>query len=101
MGVIIAGTGSICDATVVRKAIKVSGFLISEIASGGSKGVDESAERIYSGHWVRPGAMMHKDRRGQSTMKVFAFGIASSKSLNLIRYAHPDLRLKQAVDRLF
>jgi len=45
MRVIIAGTRSICDDTIVRKAIEASGFIISEIVSGGSKGVDESAER--------------------------------------------------------
>jgi SLOG family YspA-like protein len=46
MRVIIAGTRSICDETMVRKAIETSGFLISEMVSGGSKGVDESVERI-------------------------------------------------------
>ncbi len=46
MRVIIAGTRLICDDTIVRKAIEASGFIISEIVSGGSKGVDESAERI-------------------------------------------------------
>ena len=46
MRVIIAGTRSICDDTIVRNAIEASGFIISETVSGGSRGVDESAERI-------------------------------------------------------
>jgi hypothetical protein len=41
-----AGTRSFSNDAVVREAIKVSGFRITEIVSGGSKGVDESAERI-------------------------------------------------------
>jgi hypothetical protein len=46
MRVIIAGNRSIRDDAMVRSAIEASGFLISEIVSGGSNGVDESAERI-------------------------------------------------------
>ncbi len=46
MRVIIAGTRSFRNDAVVREAIKQSGFPITEIVSGGSKGVDESAERI-------------------------------------------------------
>jgi hypothetical protein len=39
------GTRLLCNGEVVREAIKASGFRITEIVSGGSKGV-ESAERI-------------------------------------------------------
>jgi hypothetical protein len=46
MRVIVAGTRSFCNDAVVREAIVASGFRITEIVSGGSKGVDESAERI-------------------------------------------------------
>jgi len=46
MRVIIAGTRSFCNDAAVRETIKASGFRITEIVSGGSNGVDESAERI-------------------------------------------------------
>lgn len=46
MRVIIAGTKSICDGATVRMAIEASGFQITEVVSGGSRGVDKSAERI-------------------------------------------------------
>jgi hypothetical protein len=46
MRVIIAGSESIRDDAAVKEAIRASGFHISEIVSGGAKGVDESGERI-------------------------------------------------------
>ena len=46
MRVIVAGSKSVCDDALVKEAIDASGFHISEIVSGGAKGVDESGEQI-------------------------------------------------------
>jgi len=43
MRVIVAGSRSIGDRSVVEQAIKESGFEISELVSGGAKGVDRLA----------------------------------------------------------
>ncbi len=40
MRVIIAGSRTISDRTIVEKAIKDSGFLITEVVCGGASGVD-------------------------------------------------------------
>jgi hypothetical protein len=46
MKIVIAGSRHIIDPSIVEKAIKESGFLgaISEIVSGGARGVDSLAE---------------------------------------------------------
>jgi hypothetical protein len=48
MKTIIAGSRSINDYKVVKKAIVESGFQITEVVSGGAKGVDRLGER-----WAR------------------------------------------------
>lgn len=45
MKVCIAGSRSITDYNIVKKAIKDSGFKISEVVSGGANGVDKLGER--------------------------------------------------------
>lgn len=44
MKTIIAGSRDIVDYEVVKKAIKESGFTISELISGGARGVDRLGE---------------------------------------------------------
>lgn len=45
MKTIIAGSRSITDYEVVKKAIKLAGFTITEIVSGGAAGVDKLGEK--------------------------------------------------------
>lgn len=44
MKVIVAGSRNICDYHTVEKAIKESGFEITELVSGGARGVDAVGE---------------------------------------------------------
>ena len=80
MRVIIAGTRLFRNDAVVREAIQESGFRIIEILSGGSNGVDESAERIaaenaiprrlFPANWREYGIC--SDRRRNLEMSVYA-----------------------------
>jgi hypothetical protein len=45
MKVVIAGSRNVEDLSLVEKAISESGFLITEVVSGGAKGVDFLAEQ--------------------------------------------------------
>lgn len=44
MKVVIAGSRTILDSSVIAEAIDKSGFEITEIVSGGAQGVDRLAE---------------------------------------------------------
>lgn len=65
MKTIIAGSRGINDYRVVKEAIEESGFTITEIVSGGARGVDRLGEkyaeiynipvRIYPANWDRWG----------------------------------------------
>jgi ribosomal protein S11 len=67
MRTIIAGSRGITDVKVVFKAIKDSKFTITEVLSGGAKGVDRIAEqyaaskglpcRVFKADWGRHGQM--------------------------------------------
>lgn len=46
MRTIIAGSRSITDLSVVRHAVEISGFSVSEVVSGGARGVDRLGERL-------------------------------------------------------
>jgi len=46
MKVIIAGSRSITDVNIVRRAVKLSGFEITEVVSGTARGVDRLGEQI-------------------------------------------------------
>jgi len=46
MRTIIAGSRSITDLAVVEKAVKDSGFAITEVVSGGARGVDRLGEKL-------------------------------------------------------
>ncbi len=50
MKTIIAGSRDITDYDVVAKAIKQSGFKITEIVSGGARGVDKLGEKYARLH---------------------------------------------------
>lgn len=50
MKVIIAGSQSITDYGQVLKAVSDSGFKITEVISGGAKGVDTLAKRFAHGY---------------------------------------------------
>jgi len=52
MKVIIAGSRIITDYATVERAIKVSGFPITELVSGGARGVDRLGERWAREHHV-------------------------------------------------
>lgn len=45
MKVIVAGSRTISDLTLVAEAIRESGFEITEVVSGGAMGVDRAGER--------------------------------------------------------
>jgi hypothetical protein len=61
MKVIIAGSRTITDAFLVRKAIEDSGFEITEVVCGGARGVDQMGElyarrhhlpvKYFPAHW--------------------------------------------------
>jgi len=46
MRTIIAGSRNITDLSVVRKAVERSGFSVTEVVSGGARGVDRLGERL-------------------------------------------------------
>jgi hypothetical protein len=48
MRTIIAGSRSITDLSVVREAVASSGFRVTEVVSGGARGVDRLGERLAS-----------------------------------------------------
>lgn len=50
MKVIIAGTRTITNANLIEKAISESGFVITEIVSGGAAGVDRLGEMYADYH---------------------------------------------------
>jgi predicted Rossmann-fold nucleotide-binding protein len=50
MKVIIAGSRSISNYKTVCDAVRESGFVISEVVSGGAKGVDKLGERFAKEH---------------------------------------------------
>ncbi len=50
MRVIVAGSRTIADYEVVAEAIRCSGFEITEIVSGGAKGVDRLGEQYAAEH---------------------------------------------------
>ncbi|MFA7536653.1 MAG: DUF2493 domain-containing protein [Desulfuromonadales bacterium] len=52
MRVIIAGSRAIVDAGVVEKAVEASGFHITEVISGGAKGVDRLGEEWAASHGI-------------------------------------------------
>jgi len=52
MKVAIVGDRNVFDHHLIDKAIKQSGFDITEVVSGGAKGVDSLAERWASDHGV-------------------------------------------------
>jgi hypothetical protein len=52
MKVIVAGSRGILDYSIVEKAIKASGFEVTEIVSGGARGVDQLGERWAREHDV-------------------------------------------------
>lgn len=52
MKVIVAGSRTISDCAVVSKAIAASGFEITEIVSGGARGVDLLGERYAREHGI-------------------------------------------------
>lgn len=52
MKVIVAGSRSIMDYSLVRGAIEESGFQITEIVSGGARGVDQLGERYAEEHGI-------------------------------------------------
>ncbi len=47
MKVIVAGSRTVCDYTLVARAIETSGFVITEVVSGGAGGPDTLGE-----HWA-------------------------------------------------
>lgn len=53
MKVLICGSRTINDYNVVKKAIQDSGFYITEVVSGGAKGVDRLGEMWAREHNVR------------------------------------------------
>lgn len=65
MKVIIAGSRTIFDSRLVYQAVERSGFEITEVVSGGAKGVDELGERwarsrslrftVFSAEWGKYG----------------------------------------------
>lgn len=52
MKVIVAGSRGIMDYSIVEKAISDSGFEITEVVSGGARGVDQLGERWAREHAV-------------------------------------------------
>ena len=46
MRTIIAGSRNITDLSVVREAVERSGFSVTEVVSGGARGVDRLGERL-------------------------------------------------------
>jgi len=53
MKVIVAGSRKIRDYDIVEKAIKESGFEITEVVSGCAGGVDESGEQYAARHGLK------------------------------------------------
>ncbi len=53
MRVIVAGSRSITSKHIVEETIKESGFVITEIVSGGAKGVDQLGEQIAKDGSIR------------------------------------------------
>jgi hypothetical protein len=52
MKVIVAGSHGITDSNLVAGAIQASGFAITEIVSGGAKGVDRLGENYAAQHGI-------------------------------------------------
>lgn len=50
MKVIIAGSRGITDYKIVARAVVESGYKITEVVSGGARGVDRLGERFASNH---------------------------------------------------
>ncbi len=82
MKVIIAGSRSITDFETVKKAIECCPFSISEIVSGGAKGVDKLGEwyaegenlpiSVFKPSWSNleaPGAVVKTNRYGKYNAK--------------------------------
>lgn len=82
MKVIIAGSRSIVDFEIVKKAIECCPFSISEIVSGGAKGVDLLGEKyasegelpisVFKPSWSNleaPGAIVKTNRYGKYNAK--------------------------------
>jgi predicted Rossmann fold nucleotide-binding protein DprA/Smf involved in DNA uptake len=46
MRTIVAGSRGITDISVVREAVDASGFRVTEVVSGGARGVDRLGERL-------------------------------------------------------
>jgi hypothetical protein len=78
MRVIVAGSRSIGDYSEVEKAIKESGFTVTELVEGGAKGVDALGKKwaeannipvtTFQAKWKeidRPGARVRRNEYGQ------------------------------------
>lgn len=65
MKVIVAGSRNITDAALVERALKASGFFITQVVSGGCRGVDKIAEawaekkgvhiKVFEAEWGKRG----------------------------------------------
>lgn len=65
MRVIIAGTRTITDPAIIAEAIALAGFDVTEVVSGGARGVDRLGEawarargirvRVFPAEWARYG----------------------------------------------
>lgn len=71
MRTIIAGSRWITDATAVYRAIDLSGFKISEVVSGGARGVDAIGE-MWAAYWgipIKRFPAIWRDKDGQRDMQ--------------------------------
>lgn len=71
MKTIIAGSRWITDATVVYRAIDLAGFNITEVVSGGARGVDTIGE-MWAAYWgipIKPFPAIWRDKDGQRDLQ--------------------------------
>lgn len=71
MKTIIAGSRWITDATVVYRAIDLSGFNITEVVSGGARGVDTIGE-MWAAYWgvsIKRFPAIWRDKDGQRDLQ--------------------------------
>jgi glycerophosphoryl diester phosphodiesterase len=85
MKVIIAGSRTITDYELVRRAVLASGMDITEVVSGGAKGVDRLGEQwarrnqrryvVFPADWARQGTAAGYKRNEQ--MALYAGGLVA------------------------